>query len=171
MDCCLTAPSHYLKQCRLMISGVLWHSPDNNFTENTQDINCWNEFEIYLFETIVKSPRGQWINIQMDSSNHEQYMPSWIPSFHPPASTHLVFARCGRMALPSSATKPSFNRQDSRIAEGSEKTWTNIAITVPSILSKIITTVNPPITYKDELWGFLWELKNCWVLWEKKFMV
>ena len=21
--------------------------PDSNFTENTQDISCWNEFEIY----------------------------------------------------------------------------------------------------------------------------
>ena len=26
---------------------VLWHSPDNNFTQNTQDIYRWNEFEIY----------------------------------------------------------------------------------------------------------------------------
>ena len=46
MACCLTAPSHYLNQCWLMISEVLWHSPDNNFTENT-DIYRWNEFEIY----------------------------------------------------------------------------------------------------------------------------
>ena len=35
MACCLTAPSHYLNQCWLMISEVLWHSPDTNFTENT----------------------------------------------------------------------------------------------------------------------------------------
>ena len=26
---------------------VLWQSPDNNFTLNTQDIYRWNEFEIY----------------------------------------------------------------------------------------------------------------------------
>ena len=38
MACCLTAPSHYLNQCWLMISGVFWHSPDSNFTENTQKI-------------------------------------------------------------------------------------------------------------------------------------
>ena len=31
MACCLTAPSHYLNQCWLMISEVLWHSPDSNF--------------------------------------------------------------------------------------------------------------------------------------------
>ena len=47
MVCCLTAPSHYLNQCWLMISGVLWHSPDSKFTENTQDIYRWNEFKIY----------------------------------------------------------------------------------------------------------------------------
>ena len=36
MACCLIAPSHYLNQCWLMISEVLWHSPDSNFTENTK---------------------------------------------------------------------------------------------------------------------------------------
>ena len=35
MACCLTASSHYLNQCWLMISEVLRHSPDSNFTENT----------------------------------------------------------------------------------------------------------------------------------------
>ena len=35
MACCLTAPSHYLNQVWLMISEVLWHSPDRNFAENT----------------------------------------------------------------------------------------------------------------------------------------
>ena len=31
MACCLTAPSHYLNQCWLIISKVLWHSFDGNF--------------------------------------------------------------------------------------------------------------------------------------------
>ena len=35
MACCLMAPSHYLNQCWLMISEVLWYSPVSNFTENT----------------------------------------------------------------------------------------------------------------------------------------
>ena len=35
MASCLTAPSHYLSQCWLMISEVLWRSPNSNFTENT----------------------------------------------------------------------------------------------------------------------------------------
>ena len=47
MACCLMAPSHYLNQCWLLISEVLWHSPDSNFTENTEDIYRWNQFEIY----------------------------------------------------------------------------------------------------------------------------
>ena len=60
MACCLTAPNpDYLNQCWLMISEALWHSPDSNFTENTSDIYCWNEFEIYKVETVAKSPRGQ----------------------------------------------------------------------------------------------------------------
>ena len=29
MACCLTAPSHYLNQCWLLISKVLWHSSEN----------------------------------------------------------------------------------------------------------------------------------------------
>ena len=47
MACCLRAPSHYLNQCWLMISEVLWHSPDSNFTENAYKIYRWNELEIY----------------------------------------------------------------------------------------------------------------------------
>ena len=33
MASCLMAPSHYLNLCWLMISDVLWHSPDRNFPE------------------------------------------------------------------------------------------------------------------------------------------
>ena len=36
MDCCLTAPSHYLNQCWLLIGEILWHSPQSNFTANAQ---------------------------------------------------------------------------------------------------------------------------------------
>ena len=31
MTCCLMAPSHYLNQCWLIISKVLWHSSEGNF--------------------------------------------------------------------------------------------------------------------------------------------
>ena len=40
--CCLTAPSHYLNQCWLIISEVQWHSYLGNFTRDASTINHWN---------------------------------------------------------------------------------------------------------------------------------
>ena len=37
MPCCLTAPSHYLNQCWLLISKVPWHSPESNHTAVAQE--------------------------------------------------------------------------------------------------------------------------------------
>ena len=34
MACFRTAPSHHLNKCRLIIKGILWHSPESNFTIN-----------------------------------------------------------------------------------------------------------------------------------------
>ena len=47
MACCLTAPNHNLNQCWLIISQVLWHLPEDNFTGNAQYIHPWFEFENY----------------------------------------------------------------------------------------------------------------------------
>ena len=47
-----------------MISEVLWHSPDSNFTENASDIYYWNEFEIYEVETVDKSPGANELRVQ-----------------------------------------------------------------------------------------------------------
>ena len=66
MDRCLMAPSHYPNQCWLLISEILWHSPQSNFTANAQAIILYtdsNEFEIYTFEIIATSPGVQWVNI------------------------------------------------------------------------------------------------------------
>ena len=38
MACCLMAPSHYLNQCWLIISEVIWLTPEGNFTGNGQNI-------------------------------------------------------------------------------------------------------------------------------------
>ena len=46
MACCLTAPSHYLNQCWLIISKVQWHSSKGNFTRETFIINLWNQLKI-----------------------------------------------------------------------------------------------------------------------------
>ena len=39
MACCLTAPSHCLNQCWLIISEVQWQSPEGSFTKVTAAIN------------------------------------------------------------------------------------------------------------------------------------
>ena len=41
MACCITAPSHYLNRCWLIITEVLWHSPEGNYTGNAQGIFPW----------------------------------------------------------------------------------------------------------------------------------
>ena len=38
MACSLTAPSHYLNQCWLIINRALWHSPKTNFAESSKGI-------------------------------------------------------------------------------------------------------------------------------------
>ena len=39
MACCLTAPSHYLNQCWLIISKVLWHSSEDIIIRKFEDTN------------------------------------------------------------------------------------------------------------------------------------
>ena len=46
MACCLTAPSHYLNQCWLTISEVLWHPFHSNYYSNTKDINPQVVFQL-----------------------------------------------------------------------------------------------------------------------------
>ena len=46
MACCLTAPSHYLNQCWLIISQVLWHSPEDNLIGIARDIYPWYQLKI-----------------------------------------------------------------------------------------------------------------------------
>ena len=62
MACCLTAPSHYLNQCWLIVSKVQRHSSEGNFTIDTSAMNHWNYLENYLSKISFKSPRGQWVD-------------------------------------------------------------------------------------------------------------
>ena len=55
---CQTEPCHYLNQCRLNISDVLWHSPEGNFTRNVQVIYPRYGFENYQFKITAASPRN-----------------------------------------------------------------------------------------------------------------
>ena len=62
MACCLTAPSHYLNQCWLLISQILWHSPESNFTLTAHATILYNEFENHTFKIPATSPRGEPVN-------------------------------------------------------------------------------------------------------------
>ena len=42
MACCLTAPSHYLNHCWLIISKVQWHLSEGTFTTDTSAMNHLN---------------------------------------------------------------------------------------------------------------------------------
>ena len=64
MACCLTAPSHYLNQCWLIISMVLWHSSEDIIIRRFEDTNQQSKTEDYIFKITLRSPRGQWVNIQ-----------------------------------------------------------------------------------------------------------
>ena len=66
---CLTAPSHYLNQCWLIINKVQWNSSEGNFTKDTSAINHWNEFQNYLSKVLFKSPRGQCVNVFGDGTD------------------------------------------------------------------------------------------------------
>ena len=61
MACYLTAPSHYLNQCWLIIRRVLWHSSENSFAGIAQGINSGYEFQKDILKIIFKSPRCQWV--------------------------------------------------------------------------------------------------------------
>ena len=61
MACCLTAPSHYLNQCWLIIRKVQWYSSEDNFTSDISAINHWNKLENYLYKIHWNLPGGQWV--------------------------------------------------------------------------------------------------------------
>ena len=62
MACCLMAPSLYLNKCWQILSEVLLHSPQGNFTGNGQYIYPWYEFWNDQFKVRATSPRGQWVD-------------------------------------------------------------------------------------------------------------
>ena len=63
MACCLTAPSHYLNQCWLIITKVQWCSSKGNFAWDiwlSQPSVTKISLKI-IFKILLKSPRGQWV--------------------------------------------------------------------------------------------------------------
>ena len=63
MAWCLTTSSHYLNQCWVVNSQVLWQSHGSNFTASAQATILYNECEKYTFEIALIYPRGQWVKM------------------------------------------------------------------------------------------------------------
>ena len=61
MAWCLTAPSHYLNQCWLIISKVPRHSSEGIIIRSA-DINRWNKIENCILKIKSRSPWGQCVN-------------------------------------------------------------------------------------------------------------
>ena len=92
--CCLTEPIHYLNQCGLPISDILWPLPESNFTVNAWItfylfilffyfllffLNAWitilnNKFENFSFKIIVTFPRDQWVYTLKPEQNSDELM-------------------------------------------------------------------------------------------------
>ena len=94
--CCLTAPSHQLNQCWLLIRQVQWHSLGSNFTVSAQTSILYNEFENYSFAIIATSRRGQWVKLEELSyfSLHKYknfHSWKWIWKWHLQNSRALYF--------------------------------------------------------------------------------
>ena len=100
MACCLTAPSHYLNQCWLIIkSVVLWHSPESNFSKIVYNPNQWHVFGNYYH--ISQGPKAiigpmmsrgatMWvpydmIRISIQWSRYDTYL-----------DTYLIIVKCQR---------------------------------------------------------------------------
>ena len=66
MACCLTAPSHYLNQCWLIISRVQWRQ----FHERYLSHQSLKLPENYWSMILLKSPRGQWVKVIEAAMHH-----------------------------------------------------------------------------------------------------
>ena len=62
MASCLTARSHYLNQCWLLTSEVLWHFPENNFTTSSKLLCCTMSMKIILFTLLPYLPGANELN-------------------------------------------------------------------------------------------------------------
>ena len=68
MACCLTALSHYLSQCWLIIGEVPWHSSQGIIIRRCEDSDQWKKIENCSFTMASRSPSGQWLNTYQSST-------------------------------------------------------------------------------------------------------
>ena len=96
MACCLTAPSHYLNQCSLIFSKVLWHSSDAIIMRRFEDTNQYSKIRDSIFKIILRSLRSQWVNpychVPRDtvSTSRELWMFVQTPHSSPERARHRV---------------------------------------------------------------------------------
>ena len=70
MAWCLTAPSHYLNPCWLIICGIPWHSPGCIIIRRSEGTNQSNKIEDCSFKMTSMSSWGQWVNHNNPSWHH-----------------------------------------------------------------------------------------------------
>ena len=70
MACSLTASSHCLNQCWLLISDVLWHLSESNFTARTQATILHNELESYMLILLSYLPGVNELPLYTPRINH-----------------------------------------------------------------------------------------------------
>ena len=61
MACCLMAPRKYLNQYWLIISQIMYHSHETDFTLSVHATSLY-EFQSHTFEITATFSRGQWVN-------------------------------------------------------------------------------------------------------------
>ena len=71
MAWCLTAPSHHMNQCWLIISKVEWHSSKGQFTRDASAITHWNYLEIKYLKLHSNFPGANELNLS-------KMGPTWV---------------------------------------------------------------------------------------------
>ena len=89
MACCLTAPSHYLNHCWLIISKVLWHSSEDIVIRRFEDTNQLSKITFLKLDMStarwrLKSPRslsGTSAHATTVTEVNIMVMNGWLTSF------------------------------------------------------------------------------------------
>ena len=82
---CLTAPSHYLKQCWLVISKTEWHSSEGNFTRDTSAISHYNSLQISylkLYQNLTRATISTSLSFAMKTPDWHDHYKYWQQHWH-----------------------------------------------------------------------------------------
>ena len=69
MDWCLTAPSHYMNQCWIPMSEVLWHSHESNFIASVQATILLLSLKILLWKLLPHLTRAKELTCYLKHSS------------------------------------------------------------------------------------------------------